>query len=141
MSMTKTGDSIKFEYRSEVDEIENALEIYLKEHPAESNKETVKRMIDLLEIMYLEWQKGDLTMATPNSRQQKKQKMYKLQREVEELRKQVEQQKNDDALQKVRVNISITKETKQRLKNYADYKNVSVSQAITDWIWSTRFDK
>lgn len=80
-------------------------------------------------------------MATPNSRQQKKQKMYKLQREVEELRKQVEQQKNDDALQKVRVNISITKETKQRLKNYADYKNVSVSQAITDWIWSTRFDK
>ena len=80
-------------------------------------------------------------MATPNSRQQKKQKMYKLQREVEELRKQVEQQKNDDALQKVRVNISIIKETKQRLKNYADYKNVSVSQAITDWIWSTRFDK
>ena len=80
-------------------------------------------------------------MATPNSRQQKKQKMYKLQREVEELRKQVEQQKNDDSLQKVRVNISITKETKQRLKNYADYKNVSVSQAITDWIWSTRFDK
>ena len=80
-------------------------------------------------------------MATPNSRQQKKQKMYKLQREVEELRKQVEQQKNDDALQKVRVNISITKETKQRLKNYADYKNVSVSQAISDWIWSTRFDK
>ena len=141
MSMTKTGDSIKFEYRSEVDEIENALEIYLKEHPAESNKETVKRMIDLLEIMYLEWQKGDLTMATPNSRQQKKQKMYQLQREVEELRKQVEQQKNDDALQKVRVNISITKETKQRLKNYADYKNVSVSQAISDWIWSTRFDK
>ena len=80
-------------------------------------------------------------MATPNSRQQKKQKMYKLQREVEELRKQVEQQKNDDALQKVRVNISITKETKQRLKNYADYKNISVSQAISDWIWSTRFDK
>lgn len=80
-------------------------------------------------------------MATPNSRQQKKQKMYKLQREVEELRKQVEQQKNDDSLQKIRVNISITKETKQRLKNYADYKNVSVSQAISDWIWSTRFDK
>lgn len=80
-------------------------------------------------------------MATPNSRQQKKQKMYKLQREVEELRKQVEQQKNADSLQKIRVNISITKETKQRLKNYADYKNVSVSQAITDWIWSTRFDK
>ena len=80
-------------------------------------------------------------MATPNSRQQKKQKMYKLQREVEELRKQVEQQKNDDSLQKIRVNISITKENKQRLKNYADYKNVSVSQAISDWIWSTRFDK
>ena len=55
MSMTKTGDSIKFEYRSEVDEVENALEIYLKEHPTESNKETVKRMIDLLEVMYLEW--------------------------------------------------------------------------------------
>ena len=48
--------------------------------------------------------KGDLTMATPNSRQQKKQKMYQLQREVEELRKQVEQQKNDDALQKIRDN-------------------------------------
>ena len=47
--------------------------------------------------------------------------MYKLQREVEELRKQVEQQKNDDSLQKIRVNISITKETKQRLKNYARF--------------------
>ena len=80
-------------------------------------------------------------MSTPNSRQQKKQKMYQLQRQVEELKKQVEQQKNDDSLQKIRVNISITKETKQRLKNYADYKNVSVSQAISDWIWSTRFDK
>ena len=80
-------------------------------------------------------------MSTPNSRQQKKQKMYQLQRQVDELKKQVEQQKDDDSLQKVRVNISITKETKQRLKNYADYKNVSVSQAITDWIWSTRFDK
>ena len=80
-------------------------------------------------------------MSTPNSRQQKKQKMYQLQRQVDELKKQVEQQKNDDSLQKVRVNISIKKETKQRLKNYDDYKNVSVSQAITDWIWSTRFDK
>ena len=56
-------------------------------------------------------------MSTPNSRQQKKQKMYQLQRQVDELKKQVEQQKNDDSLQKVRVNISITKETKQRLKN------------------------
>lgn len=53
--MKKNGDSIKFEYRSEVDEVENALEIYLKEHPTESNKETIKQMIDLLEVMYLEW--------------------------------------------------------------------------------------
>lgn len=37
---------------------------------------------------------------------------------------------------KVRVNISITLDTAERLKQYASEHHTNVSQAITDWIWS-----
>ncbi len=36
--------------------------------------------------------------------------------------------------------ISLSPETKQRLKDYAKQTRRSVSQAITDWIWSQTVD-
>ena len=37
---------------------------------------------------------------------------------------------------KRRVNISLSEDTANRLKNYALNNHTTVSQAITDWIWS-----
>ena len=39
---------------------------------------------------------------------------------------------------KQRVNISITEDTAERLKTYAWENHKTVSQAITDWIWSEK---
>lgn len=39
---------------------------------------------------------------------------------------------------KIRVNISITEDTAERLKQYAYEHHTNVSQAITDWIWSEK---
>ena len=39
---------------------------------------------------------------------------------------------------KQRVNISITEDTAERLKMYAWENHKTVSQAITDWIWSEK---
>lgn len=39
---------------------------------------------------------------------------------------------------KTRINISITSDTADRLKQYAYEHHTTVSQAITDWIWSQK---
>ena len=39
---------------------------------------------------------------------------------------------------KQRVNISLTEDTVERLKQYAWENHKTVSQAITDWIWSAK---
>ncbi len=39
---------------------------------------------------------------------------------------------------KKRLNISVTPDTEERLKQYAYENHKSVSQAITDWIWSVK---
>ena len=39
---------------------------------------------------------------------------------------------------KKRINISITSDTEERLKQYAYEHHTNVSQAITDWIWSQK---
>ncbi|MCD7883452.1 MAG: hypothetical protein LUI87_07080 [Lachnospiraceae bacterium] len=39
---------------------------------------------------------------------------------------------------KIRVNISITPDTAERLKQYAFENHTNVSQAITDWIWKEK---
>ena len=39
---------------------------------------------------------------------------------------------------KQRINISVTEDTVERLKQYAWEHHKSVSQAITDWIWSVK---
>lgn len=39
---------------------------------------------------------------------------------------------------KKRINISLSEDTEERLRQYAWEQHKSVSQAITDWIWSAR---
>ena len=39
---------------------------------------------------------------------------------------------------KRRVNISVTEDTAERLKQYAWEHHKTVSQAVTDWIWSVK---
>ena len=39
---------------------------------------------------------------------------------------------------KQRINISVTEDTAERLKQYAWEHHKNVSQAITDWIWAEK---
>ena len=39
---------------------------------------------------------------------------------------------------KQRINVSLSEDTVDRLKQYAWEKHKTVSQAITDWIWSEK---
>lgn len=54
--MQKNMDKIRFESRYEIDEVVEALETFTKEHPNARQKDTVKRLCDLLDVMYMEWQ-------------------------------------------------------------------------------------
>ena len=49
--MKKDMDKIIFESRREIDEVVNALE----QIPEEKKSENVKRLVDLLDVMYMEW--------------------------------------------------------------------------------------
>lgn len=53
--MKKNMDTIQFENRYEIDEVVDALQTYIKEHPNNSNKDTINKLIDLLNVMYMEW--------------------------------------------------------------------------------------
>lgn len=48
-------DKIQFESRSEIDEIADALDTYMKEHPKSRSVETVKKLSNLLDVMYMNW--------------------------------------------------------------------------------------
>lgn len=37
-----------------------------------------------------------------------------------------------------RLNISVSEDTYERLRQYADENHTTVSQAITDWIWQAK---
>lgn len=39
---------------------------------------------------------------------------------------------------KERLNITVTSDTKERLKQYVSEHHTSISQAIMDWIWSQK---
>ena len=39
---------------------------------------------------------------------------------------------------KKRINVSLSEDTVERLKQYAYEHHMNVSQAITDWIWSAK---
>ena len=53
--MKKDMDKIIFESRYEVGEVIQALEEWQKSHKSDSKADTVKRMIDLLDVMSMEW--------------------------------------------------------------------------------------
>lgn len=53
--MKKNMDKIIFESRYEIAEIINALEEWQDTHKKDEKSDTVKRMIDLLDVMSMEW--------------------------------------------------------------------------------------
>lgn len=53
--MKKDMDKIIFESRYEIGEVIQALEEWQKSHKSDSKADTVKRMIDLLDVMSMEW--------------------------------------------------------------------------------------
>ena len=75
------------------------------------------------------------------SRIEKKQELANLKQQVANLQHQVDKQAKAESQQKVHLNLSVTKETRDRLQRFAEFKNTNISGAVTDWIWSTRFDK
>lgn len=48
-------DKIIFDDRYEVDEIEDALDTYINEHPDSRSIKTVKKLSKLLDAMYMSW--------------------------------------------------------------------------------------
>lgn len=52
--MKKNMDKIQFESQYEIDEVADALDMFLREHPNARGKETVKKLSDLLDVMYVE---------------------------------------------------------------------------------------
>ena len=53
--MQLNGDSLKFEYRCEVDHVSVALQEWLKTHENDSKANDVKKAIDKLEALYIGW--------------------------------------------------------------------------------------
>lgn len=53
--MKLAGDSLKFESRSEVDELSVVLQEWLKTHQNDSKAKNVERAIDILEALYIAW--------------------------------------------------------------------------------------
>lgn len=53
--MNKNMDKIIFESRQEIDEVSDALDTFLKEHPEARGRESIQKLIGLLDVMYMEW--------------------------------------------------------------------------------------
>ena len=53
--MKRIDDMILFEERSEIEELLNAVEKYVKQNPKEKNNKILERFYDLLDIMDLVW--------------------------------------------------------------------------------------
>ena len=53
--MKRDMDKIIFESRVEIDEVTDALTTFLKEHPNAKGRNTLERLSDLLDAMYMEW--------------------------------------------------------------------------------------
>ena len=53
--MKKNMDKIIFESRWEIEEVMVALEEWQKTHKSDSKKETVQKLINLLDVMHMEW--------------------------------------------------------------------------------------
>ena len=53
--MQKDMDCFQFESRYEISEVIQALEEWQKSHKSDSKADTVKRLVGLLDVMYMEW--------------------------------------------------------------------------------------
>lgn len=53
--MNKNLDTIKFEYRYEVQDLIKVIDKYVSQNPEEKKNETLKRFFDLLDVMDIEW--------------------------------------------------------------------------------------
>ena len=53
--MKKNMDKIIFESRWEIEEVVSVLEEWQKSHKSDSKKETVRKLINLLDVMHMEW--------------------------------------------------------------------------------------
>lgn len=53
--MRKDMDKIIMEHRSEVDNVECALQEWFEEHKSDTKSEDVKKLISLLDAMYMSW--------------------------------------------------------------------------------------
>lgn len=53
--MNKNMDTIQFENRTEIRDLMNVIDIYMKQNPADKKNKTLKRFFDLLDIMDMEW--------------------------------------------------------------------------------------
>lgn len=53
--MRKDMDCIQFESRWEIEEVISALEEWQKSHKSDNKADTVKRLIELLDVMHMEW--------------------------------------------------------------------------------------
>jgi hypothetical protein len=49
------GDTVKFEWRTEVGAICQALETYSKEHASEDAAEYARELANILDVMHMEW--------------------------------------------------------------------------------------
>lgn len=50
-----SGDTVKFEWRNEVAAICQALDVYSKEHTDQPAAEYARELVELLDIMHMEW--------------------------------------------------------------------------------------
>jgi hypothetical protein len=53
--MDKTNDSIIFESRAEIGVTICALEDWMQDHPNDRNRETISRLVRLLDAMEMSW--------------------------------------------------------------------------------------
>lgn len=50
-----SGDTVRFEWRNEVAAICQALDVYSKEHTDQPAAEYARELVELLDIMHMEW--------------------------------------------------------------------------------------
>ena len=53
--MKKDLDKIVFESRREIEEVLSALDEWQDSHKSDSKKETVQKLVNLLDVMHMEW--------------------------------------------------------------------------------------
>lgn len=53
--MQKELDTVKFEYRYEVQELMKVINRYVEQNPSEKENKTLERFFDLLDVMDMEW--------------------------------------------------------------------------------------